>query len=100
MSDTLSNAGVSDETININCVAFLISTEYKFMLQYLIGLKVKLSPKYNLDFFVWMYMKKHNYNKRGTFKIYCIFIFGSGSFSMGVRGANSMLASKLLFLKD
>ena len=40
MSDTLSNAGVSDETININCVAFLISTEYKFMLQFLVILLV------------------------------------------------------------
>ena len=40
MSDALSNAGVSDETININCVAFLISTEYKFMLQFLVILLV------------------------------------------------------------
>ena len=41
--------------------------------------------------FLLMYMsqtfvKKHNYDERGTFKIDHIFVFGSNTFLMGVHG--------------
>ena len=51
-------------------------------------LKVKLSPKRNLGFFVIVY-ESNLYDERGTFKIQHIFIFGSNSFSMGVLRALS-----------
>ena len=41
--------------------------------------------------FLWMYMSQtfmlmHNYDETGTFKIDCIFVFGSNSFSMECMG--------------
>ena len=50
-------------------------------------IKVKLSPKCNVMYPSQTFVKKHNSNQRGSFKIYRIFIFGSNSFSMGVLRA-------------
>ena len=63
------------------------------------------SRQMQLRLFLWMYtsqtfMSKHNYEERGTFKIYHIFVFRVKHIFSGSATGTFTIASKSLFLKQ